>query len=273
MTGSRNIFFKLPICFLAFLALVQLGPGEAQARCETGKSSRCIIVQNASKLSGPPNPFFEEGLRLLEKQDDKRAEIFFRKALQVFPDDARPHLASAMLFEKEGKAIEALNAYSAALAIDASNPLALARRAEIHAILGNVEKALIDLSKLLEIEPDRQSARNMRAEIYLQQKRFAEAANDYLAIADSNDLDPRWRLASARAFELAGDDKAALAQLDALLHNFPDEADALLLHGRMLLENGDKQAARADLEKLLAREHANNELEAEAEKLLKEAIK
>lgn len=126
----------------------------------------------------------------------------------------------------------ALIDYSAALEIDPKNSYTLYNRAIIHKRLGNLPQAIEDLDASLTLRPDNDDAYLKRGLAYLDLARYEEAIGDFTRLHE-RDPDHPYALANRGiAYAWLGDEKNA--ERDFGWFDRDDAAWPVILHGRAL---------------------------------------
>lgn len=105
-------------------------------------------------------------------------------------DGADLHYWRGRVYAGQGRADEAVSAYSKAIHRDASYAQAYRYRAGVFKDMGDYPAALEDFSKLIELQPEA-SYYNRRGLVYEEMGRFQEAAADYTSAIE---LNPKWAI-------------------------------------------------------------------------------
>jgi len=137
----------------------------------------------------------------------------YDRAVAADPNHSEYYLDRAELHRRRGDATAALADYAAAIEASPPYPEPYYNRADLEFELGDIEAAVRDLTRVLELAPAMVDAWTNRASAHCQLGRFAEAMHDV----------------------------AAGLQLE------PDSAHLHCLHGSLLLESGDLDAAEQAL--------------------------
>ena len=246
------------------------------------------LFQHANRLSAaifeqqPPSPrwplvrqYALQDLEKAKKHDPKLPDIFLLTAkLQILPGgDAKAAQdaideAVRLLKEKDqpeelAKALvlraalsddndKKLEDFNAALAADDSNVQAWQGRALIYLEKGDNEKAVADLTKLVEKQGDNPAAVGALAEALTNLKKYDDAlkyADKVIDIAPQSTLGYNLR---ARINVLKDDLKAATEDLNKALEIDGKDVASLLMRSRLLAADGKDAEARADVEKALS---------------------
>ena len=149
--------------------------------------------------------------RLAQEKDAAGAAAAFRKAAELTPKDAEPHLYLGLVLEKQGDLAGAEQAFrtAAELTPDASEPLAGLIGVYIRA--KRLDEAEAALQQYLAKNPSNRNARVQLARVHAAKGQHAEALREYEALLGGRPADP----------ELARD----LADLYAIAENWPRAAE------------------------------------------------
>jgi len=177
----------------------------------------------------------DDAIRLLKEKD--------------LPQDlSKAYLLRAALTDDDDKKLEYFNS---AIAADDSNVQAWQARALIYLEKGDNEKAVADLTKLVEKQDDNPAAVGALAEALTNLKKYDEAlkyADKVIEIAPTSTLGYNLR---ARINVLKEDLKAATEDLNKALEIDGKDIAALLMRSRLLAADGKNDEAKADVEKAL----------------------
>jgi tetratricopeptide (TPR) repeat protein len=176
-----------------------------------------------------------EGVKLLQAADDPKA---LAKAL----------ILRAQITDDEDKK---LADFDAAVKADPENVQAWQGRAILYLAKGESEKAVADLTKLVEQDTDNPAVVAALAEALTNLKKYDEAlkyAEEVIKLAPRSTLGHNLR---ARIYVMKDDLKAAIKDLDAALDIDDDDLAALLMRGRLHAAEGNDAAAKADVEKAI----------------------
>ena len=174
-----------------------------------------------------------------------------------FPDAAELRLAlgrAALLVRSPALARDTLAGVppTSPLHLDA---LLVGAQAELE--LGDAAAGFARLADAERLHPDDPRVAAARLAALLRERRYAEAS-ELIARAKSTALSPaearQLELLAARIEAAQGDREAALARLAALVESDPDDAVALALRVRALLEAGRAEQALAEAQRAAARE-------------------
>jgi tetratricopeptide (TPR) repeat protein len=177
----------------------------------------------------------DEAIKLLKAKDE---------AKQL----SKAYVLRAQLTEDEGKK---LADFEAAVQADPSNVEAWQGRALLYLQKGDNEKAVADLQKLIEQNPDNPAILAALAEALTNLKKYEEAlkyCEEVIKQAPRSTLGYNLR---ARIKVMKEDLKGAIQDLDAALGINANDLSALMLRSRLHAAEGNDEQAKADVEKAL----------------------
>ena len=144
----------------------------------------CFLVLSFSFLLSYAQSYeecFEQGLTAARAQQHEQAISHFQQALKLSPDNIRNaliHANIAHVLLAKGEQMKALESYDLALGIAPLNIPILQARANLYLTLGNHGKALLDYTKIIDLDPKNNDALLQRAYIYQQRRDYHSAQAD-----------------------------------------------------------------------------------------------
>lgn len=190
---------------------------------------------------------------------EREAEEVLRRALELDPMSGPLLFALAELRRLAGDTVGALELLKRATADGDPAPSAMwVARGEIEKASGDTPSALKSLSRAVSLDSASARARFKRAELYVEAKDFARAAQDLQALEEPAKADAGMALSVASLYARAGDKDAARRVLDSLPEPARQLPDAKRM--RASLEDVKCEAtpeAREALERMLADEPNN----------------
>ena len=197
------------------------------------------------------NKLVEEAMACVRQDSLARAERLFREALKLDPDNARNALLFSNLgtvLKRQGKADEAIEAYTMALNITPYATAMLLNRAALYLEKGLTEKAYIDYCNVIDLIPEDKEARFFRAYIYMQRHQYKEARIDYNVLLSKDMKNKSARIGLAMLDQKEGKFIAARESLNRLIEEYPKDASLLKMRANIELEQGFADAALIDFE-------------------------
>jgi tetratricopeptide (TPR) repeat protein len=227
---------------------------------ETDSAKAAVLFERALRLQ-PGNARALAGLGHTARAagNDEEALARFRAAVQVVPDYAEAHYATAMILLARGRREEArphLQAHVAGgeppladdplaleLARKGRNAAALRREAAFMARRGDVEGAIALLKSAIPYDVSGITTRQHLGLLLAQHRRFAEAIDELSRVvsADPGNVEARSMLGLAMAEQ--GRLEEAEAQYREALRRHPDHAPTLIYLAQLLARTGRLQEA------------------------------
>ena len=140
-------------------------------------------------MAGPPDSYFDAGLRLLDDGDFESAVAMFNSAINLgLGDLAAVYLCRAEALAALGRWDDALESINSALAIEPYMAAAFNERGNIRRAQRAHDQAINDYTMAIHIEPDFAVAHFNRALAYESKHRFADAEKDLTRALKLNSL-------------------------------------------------------------------------------------
>lgn len=175
--------------------------------------------------------------------------------------EAAAALAQAGQLLEQGKGAEARTLMEKAMeSIDQSkHPEVLLRIAQSYFTDGDVATAITTLEKGLSITPEHVESLKLISSLLVNEGRKTEADVYIAKLPQGAKIDPNALLNQGIQKYNANDMAGALADFEAIVADYPDNADAYYYRGLVLMSQGTTAGAVADFEKMLelAPEHPN----------------
>ncbi len=197
----------------------------------------------------------EAKLQVLPGGDEKAAQTAIDEAVKLLKGKDDPKqlakalvLRAALTDDNEKKLAD----YDAAIKADPDSTEAWQARALLYIEKGDSEKAVSDLTKLVEKEAGNPMVIGALAEALTNLKKYDEAikyCEEVIKIAPKSTLGYNLR---ARINVMKSDIKSAIKDLDQALSINPNDLAALLTRGRLNAAEGNDAQAKADVEKALS---------------------
>ena len=190
----------------------------------------CVCLCSFGLYAQNYNELVEEAMACAQKDSLARAEQLFREALKLDPKNARNALLFSNLgtvLKRQGKADEAIEAYTMALNITPYATAILLNRAAI---------------------PEEKEARLFRAYIYMQRHQYKEARIDYNVLLGKDAKNKPARIGLAMLDQKEGKFIAARDRLNLLVEEYPQDASLLKMRANVELEQEFTDMALLDLE-------------------------
>jgi predicted Zn-dependent protease len=186
------------------------------------------------------------GARYAAAGDFAEAEQALNRAVAEAPGDAEPLAQRAAAYASARRYEAALADIDAALRLSPTAAL-YAQRADVDRRRNAPEAALADLNAALALAPDDPALPPLRAQAELETGDSKGAYDDLAEASRRTPGAPLVRMILADWDVNAGDLDGALRELNARLHDAPDDMEATFRRGRVWLYKGEFARADADL--------------------------
>ena len=181
---------------------------------------------------------YKEGSLLINKGQGDTAKASAQAMIKEFPDKAEGHRLLGLCLSREGKYDEAVTALSKSIHLQPDLEtyylLGLA-----YYYLGNLEMAVNQFQTVLDYSPGFTQARIMQGEIFLRQKRGAEAMLVANKMIETSPDDFRAYALKGDAMLLQGEPREALVHFEKATSLAPSNYGLLLKVGLLKLSLGD----------------------------------
>jgi tetratricopeptide (TPR) repeat protein len=211
--SPRSVQSRWLLCFLAF-SVVLGGCGGAQAR-------------KARHL--------EKGEAFYAAQNYEKARVEFRNALQIAPNDSDARYRNGLVDERLGNPREAGQFYQGAIDSNADNIAARAALARLYLLSGAPDEALETIKPSLTKHPDDGRLLTMRASARAQLKDLDGALQDAeRAVQLAPDSEDAYAVLAA-VYKTRGDNDKARDLLENAIKRFPNTVDLRLVLAQLYL--------------------------------------
>lgn len=208
----------------------------------SGNPDAVTFLRAATQLKPTARP--QEGLErawltlgtVLVKTQPAEALAAFRKAAELQPKDAEPHLSAGAALEQQGKLDEAAQEYEQAARLDPKSSEPLAALVNLYTKARRLPEAEEALRKYIAAEPNNAIAHVQLGRVLMAEGRFDQAVTEYETALkiDPNDAAANREMASAQME--AGQYEQAAARYQALVARSPQDADLRYALGSALLK-------------------------------------
>lgn len=184
------------------------------------------------------------------------AELMLRQALELRPEAEGNFLLLGNLAElvvARGDSLEALELLSEALSRQPEVPELRERRADLLSDLGQLQSALTDYDELVSVAPSSEIYRYKRVLTYEKLRLWSAAEEDLKRILARNADAYLPRVKLAEVYEQEGRPLEAEKLLSYLIEQQPVMAPAYRARARLLMRQGRKSDALADVREIIRR--------------------
>ncbi|MBN2010099.1 tetratricopeptide repeat protein [candidate division KSB1 bacterium] len=173
------------------------------------------------------------------------------------PENPRAWASRSTVYLETNELNPALADANKALDLCPTYTIARLNRGIIYYRLQQFERALADFNNVLESHPDHFQALNNRGLVYIELKQYSRALDDFNKAIALNPVDVKARFNRGKAYFLEQQLKPAIADFSFVINQQPDQTDALLYRGLSYSRSNDVPAAIADLTELTHIHKAN----------------
>lgn len=205
-----------------------------------------------SKSPQEPLGYILEGTVLRRMGELESARGKFRKALEIDPGSGGAAFSLALLQIGEKDFLAAQETLDSALEEQPDNPLLIATKARVAAVLGNQDEVGTLLSRLVELEPDAASPRAQLARYYLLTNEPVKAEETIKSGLIKNPDNPQFLEILGRIQTAQGNLKKAVGTYERLVKAVPDNAEAHYRLANAYRQVGDWQDLGGAVESVLA---------------------
>ena len=183
--------------------------------------------------------------------------LFIAAALQLSPalasepkSQVYSHFLNALLLEKNGELERALSEYNRSLELEPQAGAVLRQRASLHMKMGNPEKALADTQAIVKQRPQDAESLKLLANIYLMRGQAEQAR---LALEKVLELDPKdsQSLMDLSLILITEDPPAAAKSLEKLSRMEPDSSEVFYHLGLAHQKTGDEEKSAAAFKRVV----------------------
>lgn len=221
--------------------------GRAKTFVNRGMRKEALLDYDKAVELDPNNVYAwaNRGITRVQVGDLAGAKSDLTKAEAIDPAFVQNNIGRGMLADVERRPRDAVEAYTRALEQEPDTRYAIEHRAAAYASLGEAERALADLTSIIEKRSDDPDAYVDRGNFFLNQREYVKAIADF---DKAHSLDPsnEWPLANrgiARVWKR--DFTAAAGDLDAAAKINPKNAVVFRARGMMAQQKGEWQNAIA----------------------------
>ena len=204
--------------------------------------------------------YVRQALEAMSADSTDMAEKMFREAMRIEPakrSNAMIYYQIGRMQERRGRQQKALESYTMGINIAPHLPTLRMARASLYMQLGNLDKALVDYSDVLDWKEDEQEALFMRAYIYTEQRLYKKARADYEALLRLNPSHVKGRVGLVLLNEKDNRPREAMEQINAMIAASPDHAMLYAIRAGMEQDRKQYEMAEADYNRAIELESDN----------------
>lgn len=188
------------------------------------------IIRKAQKAlkdgKSPASALTAIGMSYYEKDLLDKAIFYYSRALKIDPIFSPAYAGLGIVYGKKGLVTESIFNLKEAIRLEPSCALLYNWLGDAYFDLGKLEEAIKAYSKAIELNSLDSNAHNDLADAYRLKGDFKAALNHYQKTLEIDALDTNAMLESAQVMVQLGEGDQAKVQLEKLLARFPETVDA-----------------------------------------------
>ena len=231
----------------------------AYAKSRLDQKDNAIVDYNQALIINPnlPRAYIGRASIFYERGEKEQALNNLDKALAINPNNTVALLIKGeiLAYQNNPDWPGAIEAYSAALAVNPNDPDILNNRCGAYFATQQLDLATADCDRGLSVQPNDASIYLARGNIRLTQEDSEGAVQDYSRVIELNktannpSVDQRAYSNRASALVNLGDLNGALRDVNKAIELKPDAAEDYFKRGAIQATTGDREAAAQDMEK------------------------
>lgn len=193
--------------------------------------------------------YVKQALEAMSMDSTDLAEQWFREAMRVEPaqrSNAMIYYQIAQMYKYKGRNEKALEYYTMGLNTAPHNVTLRMARGGLYLLMGNLNKALVDYSDVLDWNEDQKDALFMRAYIYKEKHLYKEARADYETLLELDPANEEARIGLVIVNENDNRPREAMEQINAMIIQTPDHAVLFAIRAGMEQARKQYEAAEDD---------------------------
>jgi tetratricopeptide (TPR) repeat protein len=248
MITLRNRFLLL------VLMLACLGQVGAQDISSIDSQSSAIN----DTLAREYDHFFLEAMIQRQKGNNDAAFDLLRHCVELNPEAAEAWYFLAQYYNALKDQEKSQACIKKAAAIAPENLTYMETLAQLYITQQNYAEAIPVVEGIYERNKDREDMLEMLFQLYQQEENYDQAIRVLNQIEKIDGKNERISMAKSEIYNRKGDKKAAIAEMKALAHQFPNDQNYQAMYGEALMMNGQIKKALKVYDEILKTEPDNN---------------
>ena len=248
MITLRNRFLLL------VLMLACLGQVGAQDISSIDSQSSAIN----DTLAREYDHFFLEAMIQRQKGNNDAAFDLLRHCVELNPEAAEAWYFLAQYYNALKDQEKSQACIKKAAAIAPENLTYMETLAQLYITQQNYAEAIPVVEGIYERNKDREDMLEMLFQLYQQEENYDQAIRVLNQIEKIDGKNERISMAKSEIYNRKGDKKAAIAEMKALAHQFPNDQNYQAMYGEALMMNGQVKKALKVYDEILKTEPDNN---------------
>lgn len=186
-----------------------------------------------------------------QNKSEKEVTDVLQQAIALDDKRVESYLSLARFYMKLNKAAEAENTIKKAISVNEKSPLGYLEYGRFYAFSQRPNEAETQFKKAVEVDGTNLEAREALAGFYVVQRDFGKAEQAYKDLAKAQDNSPEGLMQLANFYSLLGKQDDAISVLQSILKDSPEYVRARYRLGELHLERKENDKAKEQIEKLL----------------------
>ena len=236
------------LLFVLFVMCMALG-----VSAQTPASS----VQDSQETQLSYDAFFLEAMMQRQKGNNDAAFDLLQHCITLRPDAAEAHYFLAQYYQLMKKDSLAQQYFLKAAELEPDNPTFLETVAHSYIIRQDFAKAITIIERLYELDKSREELLEMLYELYQQIDENEKAIETLNRMEAAEGKSERLAYAKSEIYTKMGNKQAAIAEMETLARQYPNDLNYKGMYADMLLRNDEEERALVLYDEILAEEPDN----------------
>lgn len=202
--------------------------------------------------------FFLEAMIQRQKGNNDAAFDLLRHCVELNPEAAEAWYFLAQYYNALKDQEKSQACIKKAAAIAPENLTYMETLAQLYITQQNYAEAIPVVEGIYERNKDREDMLEMLFQLYQQEENYDQAIRVLNQIEKIDGKNERISMAKSEIYNRKGDKKAAIAEMKALAHQFPNDQNYQAMYGEALMMNGQVKKALKVYDEILKTEPDNN---------------
>jgi len=202
--------------------------------------------------------FFLEAMIQRQKGEDDAAFDLLRHCIDINPNSAEAHYFLGQYYAALKEPEKALDFFQQAAVLNPQNETYMETLAQVYVRQQNYQGAIDVVESLYDKNKDREELLEMLFQLYQRVGNYKQAVGVLNRIETIDGKSERLSVAKSEVLTQMGDKKGAIAEMEALARQYPNDLNYLAMYGESLLMNGETKKALTIYHDILTEEPDNN---------------
>jgi len=262
-----NLFLKTGLWI--FIAAISISLGGCSTATLKGEAASLKASPSDDGQPVPIQPLSPEEARLYEhffleamiqrqKGEDDAAFDLLRHCIEINPNSAEAHYFLGQYYAALKEPEKALDFFQQAAVLNPQNETYMETLAQVYVRQQNYQGAIDVVESLYDKNKDREELLEMLFQLYQRVGNYKQAVGVLNRIETIDGKSERLSVAKSEVLTQMGDKKGAIAEMEALARQYPNDLNYLAMYGESLLMNGETKKALTIYHDILTEEPDNN---------------